>query len=53
MALVVGLGVWALIGVIAEVLGGAFFSGIVFLLGGFLGAIASGLASAFQKRGSD
>lgn len=53
MALFVGLGVWALVGVIAEIMGGAFFSGIVFILGGFLAAVASGLASAFQTKGSD
>ena len=46
MGFAVGIGVWVLTGVVATFLGGDFMSGPVFVLGGILGAIGGGIASA-------
>ncbi len=46
MGFAVGIAVWVLTGVVATFLGGEFMSGPVFVLGGILGAISGGIASA-------
>lgn len=47
MTALVGIVVWILTGVAVSAMGGEFFSGVVFLLGGLLGAIAAGFVAVW------
>lgn len=49
MALAIGLVVWVITGAVSIALGGAFMSGVVFVVGGLLAALTAGLVSALMK----
>jgi hypothetical protein len=48
MPYLVGVAVWAMAGVIAELLGGQFMSGKVFVFGGLAAAVVAGAVMAVQ-----
>ena len=49
MALLSGMLVWIVTGSVTELLGGQFFSGLVFVWGGFLAAVTAGIVASMQS----
>jgi hypothetical protein len=50
MPYLIGIAVWVLAGVAAELLGGQFMSGKVFVFGGLAAAVVAGVAMTFQTK---